>query len=104
MTAADRRPLEKTIERAAVKALEARGCLTLKLEMMYNVGWPDRLIVMPNGRIFFIEFKRPGGKLTTLQAERHRQLKERGCGIYVCTSVIEAVEALCTEFGDAPRA
>lgn len=96
--------LEKTIERAAVKRLELQGCLTLKLEMMYNVGWPDRLVVMPNGHIFFIEFKRPGGKVTKLQEERHRQLKNRGVHVYVCTSVVEAVEALCAEFGDDPVA
>ncbi len=37
---------------------KTQGCLALKLVLLGLRGFPDRTIVCPGGRIFFIEFKR----------------------------------------------
>jgi hypothetical protein len=44
-----------------------RGCLLIKLQHGV-VGMPDRLLVRPHNPDVFIEFKRPGQKLSKIQA------------------------------------
>ena len=44
---------------------------------LHNRGFPDLLIVTEYG-VFFIEVKRPGGKLTTLQKVKLTSLAESG--------------------------
>jgi len=71
--------LESTIERKFVdRVREEFNIETLKLELRHNAGWPDRLLLIPGGRPLFIEFKRPGEDLGTLQRYRHDVLRELG--------------------------
>lgn len=61
-------PLEKDIERKLRKKVEAHGGLCLKWVCPGWAGVPDRMILLPGGRIIFAELKRPkGGKLSELQ-------------------------------------
>lgn len=48
---------------------------------------PDRLVVLPKGKIGFAELKRPGGKTTKLQNVQLNRLKELGCFVAVVDSV-----------------
>ena len=60
---------ESSIQRAVVTYAKAHGCLAKKLStqgFMGNVGWPDYMF-LNQGKILFIEFKRPGGVPTALQ-------------------------------------
>ena len=66
--------LESSIERAAVKYARSWKCILLKIEG--QMGWPDRLLLCPNGTSMFIEFKRPGESLRPLQ--KHIQMTLRG--------------------------
>ena len=59
--------LEKTIEAKFKKQVEAVGCRCLKLVCPGFVGVPDRLILLPGGKVVFAELKAPGKK------ERRRQ-------------------------------
>ena len=60
--------LEKEIERKLVKMIERHGGLCLKWVCPGWVGVPDRIILMPGGRVIFAELKRPqGGKLSRMQ-------------------------------------
>lgn len=60
--------LEREIEKALRKAVEARGGMCLKWVCPGWGGVPDRLILLPGGRVVFVETKRPkGGKLEPLQ-------------------------------------
>lgn len=43
-----------------------------------SAGWPDSLIIGPNGGTMFAELKRPGKPLAPLQAERARQIQAMG--------------------------
>lgn len=70
--------LESQVEQVFVDAMVTMGITTLKLNLVYNRGWPDRLIILPNGRVIFIELKRPGGTLEPLQKHRHEQLENLG--------------------------
>lgn len=61
---------------------------------MYNRGWPDRLVLLENGRSFFIEFKRDSSeKPRKLQLYVHALLRKKGFNVYVCSSKEEAIEA-----------
>lgn len=70
-------PLEKSIEKAVVDYAKKRGCLVRKMNGQGARSWPDRMFITPTGRIFFIEFKRPGGKLTPGQEAMLDTLRAR---------------------------
>lgn len=77
---------EKSIERALVRAVESRGG---KARKFVSPGWrgaPDRIVMMPGGRIYFVELKRPGGVLRPLQRHRLRELGVLGFEVRVIAS------------------
>ena len=57
--------LEKDIEKV-VKWCLTQGYECLKLRIDGENGFPDRTVITPQG-IFFVEMKRPGGKLRARQ-------------------------------------
>lgn len=60
--------LEKEIEQALVRKVKHHGGLCLKWVCPGWAGVPDRLVLLPGGRIVFVELKRPkGGCLSKLQ-------------------------------------
>lgn len=52
-------PLEKDIEKALTRMIGKRGGLCLKWVCPGWAGVPDRIILMPGGRVIFAELKRP---------------------------------------------
>ena len=44
---------------------------------------PDRLVLLPDGYIAFVELKAPGKKPRPLQLARHRLLRRLGFPVYV---------------------
>lgn len=52
--------LEKEIEQYLCKAAKRHGGFALKWVCPSWTGVPDRIIILPNGRIGFIETKAPG--------------------------------------------
>ena len=60
--------LEKDIEKKLRQLVERRGGLCLKWVCPGWVGVPDRLVLLPGGRIHFVETKRPkGGRYSAMQ-------------------------------------
>lgn len=49
-------------------------------------GVPDRIILLPENRIYFVEMKQENGKLSKLQKYMHRQFAKRGVHVYVLYS------------------
>jgi hypothetical protein len=61
-------PLEKDIEKALGRMVGRRGGRCLKWVCPGWAGVPDRLVLLPGGRIIFVETKRPkGGEVAKLQ-------------------------------------
>lgn len=77
---------EATIEKAVCKYATERGWWPIKMGITYVKGFPDRMFLGPNGRVFFIEFKAPKKLPTKLQRYRLEQLKEMGFDVYVVDS------------------
>lgn len=63
--------------------------VALKLVLFVGKGFPDRTI-LSDGKIFFIEFKKPGEGLDPLQVKWRNILVRLGFKYYVCTSVRQA--------------
>ena len=78
---------ESTIESALRAGVEAKGGLCLKFTSIGRRGAPDRIIVMPGGRIDFIETKAPRGVLKPWQARFHEDLRERGQTVHVLYTI-----------------
>jgi Holliday junction resolvase len=75
--------LESAIERRFLKWIKAQGWKALKMQGVGNKGYPDRLILMPNGLVAFIEFKRLNETPRPLQEARIKELKALGHNVGV---------------------
>ena len=87
---------EKEVEQSLVLAVKKKGGLALKFVSPGLSGVPDRLILMPNGRLGFIELKAPGEKLRPLQEKRKRQLEALGFLVF-CLDNKEKAEVMINE-------
>ena len=74
---------EKTIEQKFRAAVKAAGGLAVKFASPGFDGMPDRLALLPGGRMAFVEVKAPGKKPRPLQLARHRLLRQLGFKVYV---------------------
>ncbi|MBA4541962.1 VRR-NUC domain-containing protein [Thermoactinomyces daqus] len=83
---------ERQIEQRLKREVEKRGGLALKFAPLGWAGAPDRIVLMPGGRIAFIELKAPGGKVRPLQQKRLSQLRALGFQTEVIAS-IDQIEA-----------
>lgn len=71
--------LEKEIEQKLTDMVRAHGGLCLKWVCPGWSGVPDRIVLMPGGRVFFIELKRPkGGVVSPLQRWWNDKLRALG--------------------------
>ena len=68
--------LERDLEAYFSKKCKELKLLTLKLNVRYARGWPDRIVPLPDGRVLWVELKRPGGKLSPLQVKVHTDLRK----------------------------
>ena len=73
---------EKTVEANLVKAVKNLGGLAPKFISPGLDGVPDRLVLLPGGKLAFIELKAPGKELRPLQVRRKRQLEALGFLVY----------------------
>lgn len=77
---------EKQIEQTLVRAVKRRGGVCPKWVSPGLDGIPDRIILLPDGKLGFAELKAPGEKPRPLQSVRLRQLKALGYKVYVIDS------------------
>lgn len=71
--------LEKEIEQKLVNMTKRHGGRCLKWVCPGWAGVPDRILLLPGGRVYFIETKRPkGGRLSPLQEKWREWLTQLG--------------------------
>ena len=68
--------LEKELESYFIDGLKEIGCLVFKFVSPGNAGVPDRIVISKTGSVYFVELKRPGGKVRRLQEICIRRLRE----------------------------
>ena len=69
---------ESEIEKLLVREVMASGGVAYKFTSPGNDGVPDRIVMLPGGRVVFVELKSAVGRATRLQnrqIERMRKLK-----------------------------
>jgi len=77
---------EKDLEKRLVREIEKLGGEALKFNSTKS-GMPDRLILIPKGRAYFVEMKKPGEKPRPLQLKRKRDLEKLGFQVEVIDSI-----------------
>jgi hypothetical protein len=78
--------LERDLEAYFTRQCKKHNLLTLKLNVRYARGWPDRIVALSGGTILWVELKRPGGKVSPLQAKVHKELQNLGHDVHVIDS------------------
>ena len=78
---------EKQIENKLATEAKKLGGIALKFVSPSFDGIPDRLVLIPDGHIAFVELKAPGKKPRPLQLARHRLMRSLGFRVYVIDSV-----------------
>ena len=87
---------EKVLEAELRERCKALGWMCIKLTSQYQRGLPDRLILMPGGRVCFAEIKTTGKKPTALQRVTHERLRALGYRVEVVDTT-ESLENLIVE-------
>jgi hypothetical protein len=74
---------EKAIERKLVQAIKQCGGIAPKFVSPGFDGMPDRLVLLPGGRIAFVEVKATGCRPRALQVSRHEMLRRLGFRVFI---------------------
>jgi hypothetical protein len=74
---------EKNIEPRLREGVKKRKGMCIKLWAFSMVGLPDRLILMPGGRVWFVETKSTGDKPKPHQLAMHNRLWLLGFHVWV---------------------
>ena len=88
---------EKAVERKLVEGVRELGGMAIKMLTDQFSGLPDRLVLLPGGRVLFVELKTTGQKPRKLQVSVHNALRSIGFRVEV-VDTIEGVKKLLKEF------
>lgn len=92
---------EKEIEKYLVKRVKETGGICEKWNSG-TAGWPDRIVLLPEEKVAFVEVKAPGKKPRKIQAHRHEILRRLGFRVFVFDekkSVDESLKELLSKEG-----
>ena len=89
---------EKQIEQKLVQETRKCGGICPKFTSPGFAGMPDRMMLLPGGKMAFVELKAPGQKPRPLQAARHRLLRGLGFRVYVLDDEGQ-IEKIISEIG-----
>jgi hypothetical protein len=81
--------LEMEIEQRVKEYARERGWLAYKWVSPSHIGVPDGILISPNGKVIFVEFKATGKMVTPMQERELLRLQQQCCTV----SVIDNVEA-----------
>lgn len=82
---------ESTIESRLRKMVERAGGKCLKWTCPGHTGVPDRILLMPGGRVYFVETKAPGEKERARQEYVQRKLRELGFKVFSSVNSAEKI-------------
>lgn len=74
---------EKLLEKKLRLHVDKLGGLALKWSSSHYIGLPDRIILLPGGRIMFVEVKTTKKKPTKRQVLVHNKLRDLGFTVIV---------------------
>ena len=75
---------ENVVEEELVRRVRAAGGVAEKVTVIGARGFFDRLVLLPGGRVVFVEVKRPcGGVISPHQILRHARYETLGAAVAV---------------------
>lgn len=79
---------EKTFEKYVCEKIKKLGGRAFKWVCPGVSGVPDRICILPEGKIFFIEVKRPDGNYGRRERQKkiHQVLLSLGCSVFTIDS------------------
>lgn len=77
---------ESTVENNLVKKVKAAGGTAYKFTSPGRKAVPDRLVLLPGGRMVFVECKAPGEQPRADQVREHIRLRALGFKVVVLDS------------------
>ena len=92
---------EKEIEHHLVMETRRAGGMALKFVSPSFSGMPDRLVLLGDGKMGFVEVKAPGQKPRPLQLRRHAMLRSLGYQIFVLDAM-EDIPAVLKAIAHTP--
>lgn len=94
---------EKVYERRLVDGVKKLGGMCLKFVSPSTPGVPDRLIILPHGRIVFVEMKTETGRLSKIQRHVVGEMQKRGADVRVVKGrdEVDAILAGLARGGDS---
>ena len=90
---------EIVIERQLAMAVKKMGGMAVKFVSPGLDGVPDRIVLLPDKKMAFVELKAPGKKLRPLQEKRRSQLEALGFPVYVIDGAEQiggVLDEICT--------
>ncbi len=89
---------ERETEKKLVREVKKRGGICPKWVSPGWAGVPDRMVLLPKGRMGFVEVKALGKEPRALQMARHRLLKKLGYKVFVLDNA-EQIKGILDEIG-----
>ena len=77
---------EKEIEKYLIRRTKEIGLICLKYSNPNMIGYPDRMILLPNSKIIWVELKSKGKKPSSIQLVRFSEMKKLGHIVQVVDS------------------
>ncbi|ARW39040.1 VRR-NUC domain-containing protein [Bacillus siamensis] len=78
---------ESQLERILKREVERQGGKAMKFISPGLSGVPDRIVLLPGGKLVFVEMKAPGEKPRPLQLKRKKDLETMGFEVRVLDSI-----------------
>lgn len=86
--------LERDLERHFSNTCKKLGLMSLKLNVRYTRGWPDRVVILPNHQVLWVELKTLTGKVSALQTKVHLDLFSMRHNVLILRTKQEITDAL----------
>lgn len=77
---------ERDVERYLRERVKQMGGRAYKFVSPGNNGVPDRIVMLPGGKLFFVELKAPGKETTALQDAQIDRISKLGQDVFVVDS------------------
>ncbi len=88
--------LEADVEDELSAGMAHLGGLYFKFRPFGIIGVPDRICLLPGGRLIFVELKKPRGVVKPWQWRMHERLRELGFRVEVLFSIAQVRAFLLT--------
>lgn len=88
---------ERSLQKNILALCADNAILAVKVDSTSSRGWPDLTIILPNGRVLFVELKTELGVISALQARMHKKIKQNKGSCYVIREITE-FERLISRF------